>query len=480
MPARDGDVVAETLELEDIQGFFARGYGTLTAARYVLLQVNDPAAARAWLAAIADQVTAAAERPGTRALNLALTASGMVKLGLAKETVSEFADEFVTGMTTPHRQRILGDTGLSAPEHWAWGGPATPSVDLLLLLFAVDRQELAALDTSVSERFATGGLTVISRLETSDLDGVEHFGFRDGISQPPVEGLGRAEGKDAIRAGEFVLGYPNEYGRYAHRPTLPASADPARRLPRSPEASDRADLGKNGSYLVFRQLSQDVASFWRFIDSAVREADGSASPAARRHLAAKMVGRWPSGAPLTLTPDVDDATLSDANDFTYHYADPHGYGCPVGAHIRRANPRDSLDPNPGSDQSIAVNKRHRLLRRGREYGPPLLLDDDVNPLEPSAVGTERGLHFICLNASIVRQFEFVQSTWLNNPKFDGLYEDADPVAGSHRHGGATFTIQGKPVRRRLRDLPEFVTVRGGAYFFLPGISAIRYIASLDA
>jgi deferrochelatase/peroxidase EfeB len=182
-----------------------------------------------------------------------------------------------------------------------------------------------------------------------------------------------------------------------------------------------------------------------------------------------MVGRWPSGAPLALAPDADDPKLATANDFAYHADDERGARCPVGSHIRRSNPRDSLDPDPGSDRSFEINRRHRLLRRGREYGPPL-------PLEQALHGddaAERGLHFICLNANIARQFEFVNHTWLNNPKFGELYDDADPFFAP-----GCFTIPTGGVRERVTHVPRFVTVQGGAYFFLPGLAALRSLAAL--
>jgi deferrochelatase/peroxidase EfeB len=190
------------------------------------------------------------------------------------------------------------------------------------------------------------------------------------------------------------------------------------------------------------------------------------------------MGRWPSGAPLVMAPEGEDPALSDENDFAYHALDPHGYRCPKGSHVRRAHPRDSLDPEPGSHDSIQIGKRHRILRRGRQYGTW------VSPLVPGArsQGTEkdedRGLYFICLNANLARQFEFVQHTWINNPKFDGLYDDSDPVVAGRSTAGRTFTMPTPPVRKRVTGLPSFVTVRGGAYFFLPGIRAVRYLASL--
>ncbi|HEY3002590.1 MAG TPA: peroxidase, partial [Kribbellaceae bacterium] len=192
----------------------------------------------------------------------------------------------------------------------------------------------------------------------------------------------------------------------------------------------------------------------------------------RDHLAAKVVGRWTSGAPLVLAPDHDDPAVARSNDFRYHAADPDGLACPVGAHIRRVNPRDALEPAPGTDRSLEVNKRHRLLRRSRSYRTE-------GPANGRAAegGEERGLYFFCLNANLARQYEFVQHTWINNPVFNGRYHETDPLVGG-RHTGATFTEPARPVRRRHRGLPQFVTVRGGAYFFLPGLSALRYLTNL--
>ena len=425
-----------TLELGDVQGLFARGYGDLKSAAFLLLRVEDPAAARRWLGELS--VTSAEDRRPDRALNLAFTSSGLERLGLPAEGLARFSNEFVAGMTTPHRRRILGDLGENAPEHWDWGGPDTP-VDAVLLLYARDEASLAPLEQTPA------GFSLVRRLGTAELDGFEPFGFRDGISQPFVEGLGKTGPREqTVRAGEFLLGYENEYGHTTDEPLL-----------------------RDGSYLVFRQLRQDVGGFWRFCEEATRRADGSSDPNARLRLAAKMVGRWPSGAPLALAPDADDPSLAEANDFGYHEHDARGARCPVGSHIRRSNPRDSLDPNPGSDRSFEINRRHRIVRRGREYGTSLPLEQALT--EPDS--TERGLHFICLNANIARQFEFINHTWLNNPKFAELYDDADPFFAP-----GCFTIPTGGVRERVTDVPRFVSVKGGAYFFLPGLAALRYLA----
>jgi Dyp-type peroxidase family len=461
-----------TLELADIQGLFARGYGNLRAASFLLLGIEDATAARRWLGEVAAGVTSAEARPEAHAINLAVTSSGLAHLGLPDEALEMFSNEFVTGMTTPHRSRILGDLGDNAPERWEWGGPGGPQIDLALLLYAVDDAGLERLEQEQIGRLTSGGLVLRHRLGTSDLDDFEPFGFRDGISQPFVEGLSKSGPPErTVRAGEFVLGYPNEYGLYTDRPLID---EPRSLLPRDAQGSGRADLGRNGSYLVLRQLRQDVPGFWHYVDAATRLRDGSSDPHARVRLAAKVVGRWPSGAPLVLAPDADDPTLGDANDFAYHELDPRGARCPVGAHIRRSHPRDSLDPHPGSGDSWKINRRHRILRRGREYGTSLTIEEALAGVDTS----ERGLNFMCLNANIQRQFEFINHTWLNNPKFDRLYDDADPITAPSAPFGGTFTIPTEGVRERVTNVPRFVSVKGGAYFFLPGLAALRYLATM--
>ena len=461
--------MAATLELDDIQGLVARGYGTLRAATFVLLRIDDPASARAWLGVLAGEVATAERGDRSEAVHIALTHPGLRGLGLPEGSLAGFADEFTGGMTTDHRRRILGDVGENAPERWRWGGPTNP-VDAVLLVYAEDQAGLGSLANRHAGPAAlrAAGLAEVQRLDTSLLEGTEPFGFRDGISQPLIAELGPPDRSGpplhTVRAGEFVLGYQNQYGQVAESPSVAAATDPGRFLPRASDP-EWADLGRNGSYLVLRQLGQDVDGFWRFVEQASR-GNGPADPDASTRLAAKMVGRWPNGAPLTRAPDhpVDD--LGDTNDFGYADRDAAGLGCPVGAHIRRANPRDALDPDAGPEQSVRSVNRHRLLRRGRAYG---------DPSDPD----ERGIHFICLNANIARQFEFVQHTWLNNPKFAGLYDDTDPVVATHQDvDGRTFTVQAHPFRQRVTGLPTFVTVRGGAYFFLPGLRALRFLAGL--
>jgi Dyp-type peroxidase family len=463
------------LELDDIQGLVARGYGDLPSAAFILASIEEPARTSEWLRTLADDVSPASQRSREHAVHVAFTIAGLSKLGLEGSGADWFSVEFTGGMTATHRRRVLGDVAADAPETWEWGGPRTPEIDVLVMLYARGPAELRARREDHSARLLAGGMHQIVRLGTRDLDGREHFGFHDGVSQPFVEGLSKTGPEsNTVRAGEFVLGYRNEYGLYTTSPLVEAATDRSDVLPTALAASSRRDFGRNGTYLVFRQLLQDVEGFWRYAASAAEAGESSAIA-----VAAKMVGRWPSGAPLVLSPDHDDDSRSDDNDFSFHDPDLFGDRCPVGSHIRRANPRDSLEPDPGSTASVAVNKRHRLLRRGRSFGRRIEIAAALAGADPPSQDHERGLHFICLNANIARQFEFVQHTWLNNPKFGDLYGDPDPLVGA-TDGPRSFTIQRPPVRRRLPEMPSFVTVRGGGYFFMPGIRALRYLAALGS
>lgn len=477
-----------TLQLEDIQGIVLHGYGRLQRACFLILGITDTAAAKAWLGRVPIRNAQAKPDRDERCLNIAFTRAGLEHLGLARDLVDQFAGEFREGMAgTDHRQRILGDDGESRPATWQWGGTATPEPHILLMVYAGDQAALGTLLDGLQADFARSGLQLIAHLDTNWLPfGKEHFGFRDGVSQTGIEGFTTGvSAEHMIAAGEFILGYPNAYGQYTDRPLLTADRDPGGILAQAPDNAERRDLGMNGSYLVFRHLSQDVCGFWKYIDRATRGRDGAADPEWRVKLAAKMVGRWPSGTPLVKAPDVDDPALCDDNDFLYHGSgDKHGFKCPIGSHIRRTNPRDALEPEPGSARSIEVGKRHRVLRRGRTYGAPV--NDSMEIADILAAGDvpgDRGLHFICFNTHIGRQFEFIQHSWVNNAKFDGLYEDDDPLVG-HRGGarggpGGVFTVQAEPIRRRVTGMPRFVHVRGGGYFFIPGMRALRYLARMD-
>ena len=477
--------MAKTLQLDDIQGLIVRGYGALPAACYLLIKCKDHHLAVPWLQKLIGQITFADSVVHQQAINIALTYHGLSKLHLDESILQGFSDEFRSGMRTPHKQHILGDEGESGPEHWLWGGPATADIDLLLFCYAKNTTALNKLSSTLLSDMTDHGLELIAQLDTETLlDAKEHFGFRDSIGQPYIGEFDRHKQTrpNPVPLGEILLGYPNGYDDYTKRPLVAPQKDPDNLLETDPQGSTAHDLGFNGTYLVFRQLSQDVPGFWRNMDKQARQMSSKLSdPIA---LAAKLVGRWPSGTPLVQSPDLDDPDRTDKDNFNYHASDKDGLKCPLGAHIRRTNPRDSLPPEPGSEKSIAFSNRHRLLRRGRAYGKPF--DKSMDPkkfildLKRETAPASRGLHFICLNANIGRQFEFVQHTWGNNPNFNGLYRDTDPIIGvrfaNNRHQDQ-FTIQQAPSRIQLQGLPTFVKTRGGGYFFVPSYRALSYLFS---
>ncbi len=243
-------------------------------------------------------------------------------------------------------------------------------------------------------------------------------------------------------------------------------------VPPSPAGGDGFDIGKNGTYLVYRKLGQHVGRFWEAMLTQAEHDEKRASL-----YAARIIGRWPSGAPLVRHP-LEDVEHGETYDpaFDFDKLDRDGSRCPFGAHIRRANPRNMLPPDPQA--SMKAVQRHRLLRRGRPYGPPVAAHSPEGRAKDD--GVDRGLVFLVLNASIRRQFEFVQQTWLNNPKFAGLYHERDPLVATAKDDDdprADLTMQGTPVRGKLAGLPRFVTNRGGGYFFLPGKKAIAWLAA---
>ncbi|GAC1622590.1 MAG: peroxidase [Vulcanimicrobiaceae bacterium] len=455
------------LERSDVQGLVASGYVHLACSAYVLLRFEGDGAGRgAWLETLARDVTSADKKGADGSLNIAFTHAGLTKLGLDPTSLG-FPLAFCDGMSSARRAKILSDDH----ERWTWGASARTGaaaaagknergVDVLVLVYAPTEAALNdRLASLLSGAAACGAIPVVEPLcARLHADRNEHFGFSDGIAQPVLASLAdaadRARAGNVVADGEFVLGYRNEYGYVAETPRL----------------GDAGELGKNGSYLVFRQIRQDVAKFWTWID------DAAGGDCVRREwLAAKMVGRWKSGAPLATFPDGDPDPTQErtpGDDFGYR-DDSLGLGCPIGAHVRRTNPRDGLTTSADGDESYRRTKRHRILRRGRSYGERL-----ADPRSDD--GTSRGLHFICLCADLERQFEFVQQTWVNNPLFGNLVGEVDPLVGDQAGGDAVLTIPREPARLRLVELPSFVDVVGGGYFFLPSLRALRWIAALTS
>ena len=472
-----------TIDLEDIQGYVVRGYKRMQHSRNILLQVTDPVLAKRWIADITNSVTLGVHHPTAdpnieTCLNIAFTPAGLTAIGLHKDNLQNFTREFREGMTTPHRQRLLGDAGNSAPETWDWGGPGNEEVHILLMLFAADKERLLAYYNTVQKEYHGSGLKEIIVLDGQQLEANrEHFGFRDGIGQPIIAGSGRKGSQDdVIATGEFLMGYKNEYRVFPDTPLIAFAQGDMNLLPADAGGGGNKDLGRNGTYLVFRQIKEDVEAFWSFMNDKTKTPAGEFDIEASTRLASKMIGRWPSGAPLVKFPDNDPGSLSDDNDYSYFNLDRDGTKCPFGAHIRRANPRDDFEDN-GPTESLNLTKKHRIMRRGKLYGDP----HAGSPTNTVPNG-EVGLLFMCFNADISRQYEFVQYTWANYPKFRQLYNDPDPIIGvkeSVPEGiEQNFTIQQAPVSQCITGLKRFTQVKGGAYFFFPSLTAIRYLATL--
>ena len=497
----------------DVQGLVRFGFGKMKQAQYALAQVKNVEAARSWLLSV--RITDAVEKkpPPTNALQVAFTADGLRALGVSDAVVNNFSHEFVSGMIEASRSRRLGDVDENAPTKWFWGGPGKVP-HLLVMFFAESKLGEFVKSTTGSvwnEAFDANWLY------TSNLDGIEPFGFHDGISQPEIDWQQRRvstshapffsfqslfgyqrDYTNFVALGEFLLGYVNEYGKYTDRPLIDVDASSLDLLP-AQDVPEKRDVGRNGTYLVMRQLHQEVRTFWRVL---IERSGGDVAKA--EMLAAAMVGRTKDGdplAPLQAKPIPGVGGNSHEirqNQFTYE-RDPDGVRCPLGAHIRRTNPRNfdfpvrptgifgkirimlGFGPKGYRDDLISSVRYHRILRRGREYGDCL---KPAEALTSSAKGeSESGLHFICLNANILRQFEFLQNAWIVNTKFSGMTGESDPLLGDRAEipGCPTTSDFNLPkegrLRQRIAGLPQFVTMRGGAYFFLPSLRALRYFAS---
>ena len=472
-------------ELPDIQGLITTGYGQLICSRFLFLQITRLDLARKWLAqTLPDIMTSARRPPGTPkpefALNIAFTYSGLTAMNLPPEALKMFPREFSEGMSNGERPRVLGDTGDSDPSKWDIGMPPPSSVPqqitdddplhIILLCYGLDDITLDKYYARLRPAIEPGGLKVLYEQDTGRISDREPFGFEDGISQPFIIGSPGActPGEVPINAGEFVLGYRNGYDMLPPSPLIPAALDVNNVLPSPPPGmAGQKDFGRNGTYLIFRKLAQNVDGFWNYIEEQARLLGLPPGQNSKEWLGAKIVGRWPSGAPVTLAREQDAPALAQTNDFKFMDTDADGMGCPIGAHIRRANPRDSLQPNP--EKSIVLSNRHRLIRRGRHY-------EDTRTDTWSADGKEHGLCFIAFNADIQRQFEFIQQTWLNSTKFGGLYDEKDALIGDNDDGTGHMSLPASPVRQRLCGVPRFVRVRGGGYFFMPGMRALRFLA----
>lgn len=448
--------MATTVEIEDVQSLVLSGHARLPASMVVGLTVRDVTEARRVLTEFATRTLSVGfgDKARTRAVQLLLTTRGIVALGGTDADLAGFSRQFRQGIISPQRSRALGDSHRSAPSGWAW---SDADLHAMILIYAADSTTAAMTTDELSVQLGPGFSVTLKFPINLPSDGREPFGFKDGLSVTRVDlGDGRKEepGVALLPPGEVVLGYTNASGI---APTVPL-------------------LGENGTFVVIRQLEQEVEAFWNFWRSQGKTEEEAV------WLAAKALGRWPNGMPVDgevamPEPVFDEAVALAPFQFS---VDARGRKCPFGAHVRRANPRDGLGNDPAA--SLEAVKHHRMLRRGRVYGPPTPSEwypEVIRrvPRDDRAANTDadaRGLLFMCLCADVAQQFEFVQQTWLNNPKFLDLYDEVDPIAAGHGIPADShrFSIPRAPIRCRISGVTRWVQVRGGGYFLLPGKRAL--------
>lgn len=447
---------AEQLQLHDIQGGVVRGY-TFPQSSFTFLEFGSAEGGRQWIASIAGHVTSAApwtDKPSS-VVNVAFTARGLQALGLPDALLGTFPLPFLQGMAA--RAGQIGDSGESAPVHWEQPFGST-RLHAVVWVHAKDVKHVTQRQAQLFADAESSQVTILGHQKgTLRPDGREHFGFADGLSQPEIKGLDsqprHAHGAVAgggvtrpIQPGEFLLGYPSEEGVL-------------------PDAPHPSALAQNATFMVYRKMYQDVAAFRRLLSEQAHSLGWD-----EELVAAKLLGRWRDGTALDLSPKVPGSAslvrqrgsaTSPSNEFSYA-DDPQGLRCPVGAHIRRANPRDSL-PFEGK----LVN-RHRMIRRGMPYGPEL---------RPGARddGVDRGLIFASFQADLERQFEFIQSQWLDDGNALGLGAAKDALVGN-QDGTGTMIVPGARTAF-VHPLSSLVTIRAGEYFFVPGLGGLRWLAN---
>ena len=439
-----------TVELDDIQATVLRYRPEPYYGSHIMLRVDDARTGRELLRRLVPHVDSAAEwwMADEPWIAVAITYAGLEAMGVPEDSLRSFPEAFRVGMAA--RAEQLADDGENHPAHWE-PNFGTGQIHIGLTVFSESEATWRrTMETARHHYEGLSGLTVLTIQDFGAQPGdLNPLGYRDSISQPAIEGSGIAplpgQGP-AIKAGEFILGYAGEAG--------------------SPLPAPRPDvLGRNGTYVGLRKYQSRVGTFNRFLHT------NASTDHERELLAAKLVGRWRSGAPLTLAPAQDDQVLGADpmrnNDFTYA-EDPNGLRVPLGAHMRRMNPRDTKMP------ILANVKLHRIIRRSTTYGAPY----DPLAMSPEDDETPRGLFFAFISAKAMATLEFLQREWINNGNFMELGDERDPNVGAQKDG-ATFTIPREPVRRRIHGIETFNILRGGEYFFLPSLSALRWITNLS-
>lgn len=460
-----GYAAPENVEKDEVCSLAFGGMPFFHFSHCLIVQFGEKQKAQAWLRTIQGNLNYGEHAIlDARALVTAFTADGLRQLDMDEAALATFPTAFQEGMSAPQRARALGD---EETRNWQWGGEESPAVHAVLILYAKEVKDLQKeIEKRTYELEKEYGHKVLKDVrlqgltknkETDALEIREPFGFRDGISQPIMRGTKQWSKPEneihVVEPGELLLGYRDNLGNISPSPS-----------------SSGEDIGRNGTFLVIRQLEQDTTGFDDYIADAANQLEddprvqGLSGENLQHWVAATMVGRWRDGSSLVRYPhppstDSTDAPRAPDNDFRFGREDPDGLRCPLGAHIRRANPRDSFEP--GSALQLAISNRHRILRVGRSYAPE---------------GKDKpGLLFMCINADIERQFEFLQQTWIFGSNFHGLEDEIDPIVG-FRGKGDTMTVPTSRGPVRLQGLAKFVSVLGGGYFFVPGKSAARVLA----
>lgn len=452
-----------SMQLEDIQSIVLRERPTPYFGTIVALKVHNADLGREMLAQVLPNVTGSKEwhKDMQATLSIVMTYEGLEALGVPQSSLDSFPESFKAGMAK--RADKLRDFDVNDPDNWMAPFGDKGDIHIGAAVIADSKEKWQAKLNELKETIkahidydnpANGNLEILMEHDFGSDDNVKNvFGYRDGISNPEIQGSGiqtpPSRDGDPIAAGEFVLGYEGEAGTVAPMP--------------QPEV-----LGKNGSFMVLRAYDSHVADFNKF------RKDNTDSEEEAELLGAKMWGRWRSGAPLVLSPDNDNQELGDDpdrnNDFGYK-DDPYGKKCPFGAHVRRMNPRDS------KDFILSDVRIHRIIRRSVGFGevlPPEVTQDD---------GKQRGLFFIGINAHAMETVEFLQSQWINDGNFMSLGEEKDPMVGLH-HGDKDsdadkFTVPADPIRKRYHGIETFNTLYGGEYLFIPSLSALKWISELS-
>lgn len=437
------------LDLHEIQATVFRPRPAPYFGAHIGLRIYEPRAGRELLRRLTPHVDSAADWKSARNawLSVAISYTGLGALGLPAESLQTFPAAFREGMAA--RARQLRDEGLNDPKNWdAEYGKG--QIHLAVSVFAnSEDHKRRVLDNARAQVEKSSGVRALFRQDFGAQPGdLNSLGYKDGIDQPVIEGSGvePLPGRGIpIKSGEFLLGYPGEGGVLLPVP--------------QPDI-----LGRNGTYVGLRKYQSRVGAFNRFLHS-----NGSTEQE-RELLAAKLVGRWRSGAPLTLAPDVDDPALGadpQRNNAFDYSNDPHGRRAPFGCHIRRMNPRDTQLTR------LTDNNIHRLIRRGTAYGVPY----DANALSEEDDTVPRGAYFLFISARAMDTMEFLQQEWINDGNFIGIGSERDPIIGSQEEG-AIFTIPKQPVRRHVHGIETFNVLRGGEYFFMPSISGLKWLADL--